>query len=99
MQWLLYILLLTTPIAGSVLQFARGQAVPVFGLIEIASPWVRDRAFASSVKEVHELLANALLILAGLHAVAGLAHHYVLKDGTLQRMLAHRRRQLPRIMS
>ena len=35
----------------------------------------------------HSLAANLILILAGLHATAALAHHYVLRDGTLQRML------------
>lgn len=84
---MLYALLLMVPLSGIVLQFARGQAVPLFGLYEIATPWVRDRAFARSVKEVHELLAHALLILAMLHAVAALVHHHLLKDDTLRRML------------
>lgn len=84
---LLYALLLTVPLSGIVLQFARGQAVPLFGLYEIASPWVRDRAFARSVKEVHEIFAHMLLVLAVLHAAAALVHHHVLKDDTLARML------------
>jgi len=29
-----------------------------------------------------------LLILAGVHALAGLWHHYVRKDGVLRRMLS-----------
>ena len=92
MQWLLYALLLAAPLSGIVLEFARGQPIPVFGLFDIASPWPRDRAFARSVKEVHELLTDALLILASLHAAAGLAHHYLLKDATLLRMLPRPRR-------
>ena len=84
---LLYALLLMVPLVGIGLRFTRGQSVPLFGLYEIASPWVRDRALAASVKNVHALLANALLILASLHALAALAHHYVLKDDTLRRML------------
>ena len=32
------------------------------------------------------LVANLILILAGLHATATLAHHYILRDGTLRRM-------------
>ena len=91
MQWLLYALMIAVPASGIVLAFARGQAVPLFGLAEIASPWARDRAFASSVKEVHETVANTLLILAGLHAAAALFHHYVLRDRTLLRMLPGRR--------
>ncbi|MDP1748126.1 MAG: cytochrome b/b6 domain-containing protein [Reyranella sp.] len=84
---LLYALLLMVPLSGIVLQFARGQAVPLFGLYEIASPWVRDRAFARSVKEVHEIFAHMLLGLAVLHAAAALVHHHLLKDDTLARML------------
>lgn len=87
MQWLLYALMLAVPVSGIVLEFARGQSLPLFGLAEIASPWVRDRAFARSVKEVHELAADALLIFASLHAAAALFHHFVLKDRTLLRML------------
>ena len=87
---LIYALLLMVPLSGIVLQFARGQSLPLFGLYEFASPWVRDRALARSVKEVHELFAHALLILAVLHAVAALAHHYVLNDDTLRRMLPRR---------
>jgi cytochrome b561 len=83
----LYALLIAVPISGIVAQFARGNPVPVFGLFEIASPWLRDRDFAHNITEVHEVLANALLILAGLHAGAALAHHWVLRDRTLLRML------------
>lgn len=87
MQWVLYALMIAVPVTGIVLAFARGQSLPLFGLAEIASPWPRDRAFARSVKEVHETVANALLVLAALHAAAALLHHYVLKDRTLLRML------------
>jgi len=74
-------------VVGIILQFARGDSLPIFGIIDIASPWVRDRAFAHSVKEVHELLAHALLAVAGLHAAAALAHHLIFRDRTLIRML------------
>jgi cytochrome b561 len=82
----LYALLAAAPIAGIVAQFARGNPVPVFGLFDIASPWAADRAFARSVTEVHEVLANLLLIIAALHAAAALIHHWVLRDRTLRRM-------------
>lgn len=93
---LLYALLLMVPLTGIVLQFARGQALPLFGLYDIASPWLRDRAFARSVKEVHEILAHGLLIVAAVHAAAALFHHHVLKDETLVRMLPGRARRYRR---
>jgi cytochrome b561 len=86
-HYLLYLLLALVPVAGIVAQFARGDALSIFGLYEVASPWVKDRAFARSVTEVHEILANALVILAGLHAIAALVHHWILRDRTLARML------------
>jgi cytochrome b561 len=90
-HWALYWFMLAVPLSGIMLEFGRGQPVPIFGLFEIASPWARNRAFARTLKEVHELLAHTLLIVAALHAFAALAHHYVLKDMTLLRMLPRRR--------
>jgi cytochrome b561 len=86
----LYLLMLAIPVAGIVLVFARGRALDVFGLVQIASPWTRDPDFAKSVKEVHEWLADALMLLAFAHAAAALAHHWVLHDSTLRRMLPGR---------
>jgi cytochrome b561 len=83
----LYALLVAIPIMGILVQFARGHALPVFGLWEIASPWVRDREFAKSMLGVHELMANTLVVLAALHGAAALVHHFVLGDRTLRRML------------
>jgi cytochrome b561 len=69
------------------LQFARGDSLSLFGLFDIASPWARDKTFAHSVKEIHEVLAHALLAVASFHAAAALVHHWVFRDRTLVRML------------
>jgi cytochrome b561 len=84
---LLYALLIATPILGVALRFARGQPLPVFGFIDIASPWIQDRAFSRQIIELHELAANALGIVALGHAAAALLHHWALGDRTLARML------------
>jgi len=83
----IYALLFTIPLFGILTQFARGYGLPVFGLFEIPSPWIGDRAFTREMKEMHEVLANGLMLLIGLHAAAALVHHYVLHDRTLLRML------------
>jgi cytochrome b561 len=88
----LYGLLIAVPVVGVLLQFARGDALPIFGIVDIASPWVKDRAFARSLNDVHETLANLLIIVASLHAAAALAHHWLLGDRTLARMLPGRAR-------
>jgi cytochrome b561 len=84
-HYALYALLLAVPVIGIILQFTRGNALPLFGLTEIASPWPADRALSRSVKEVHELLAHALVILAGFHAAAALVHHWVFLERMLPR--------------
>ncbi len=90
MHYLLYALLFAVPVCGIFLQFARGDALSLFGLVEIPSPWIKDRAFAGNIKEIHELLAHALISLAALHALAALVHHYVIHDRTMIRMLPPR---------
>jgi cytochrome b561 len=86
-HYTLYALLIGVVVAGIVLQFSRGNALSLFGLFDIASPWPADRAFSRSVKGVHELFANGLMVLAGFHAAAALVHHWLLRDRTLVRML------------
>jgi cytochrome b561 len=83
----LYLLLIAVPAVGIAAQFARGRPLPLLGFGAIPSPWSADRTFAHSVTEVHEVLANALLAVAAVHAAAALAHHWVLGDRTLARML------------
>ena len=39
-----------------------------------------------AAEELHEMLAYSLFGLAGLHGLAALWHHFVQKDGILQRM-------------
>ena len=92
MHYVLYGLLVAVPAFGIALQFAQGHPLPLFGLGEIPSPWLADKAFAHSLKEVHEFLANLLVILAVFHMAAALVHHIVFGDNTLRRMLPRLRR-------
>jgi len=84
---LLYALMIATPVCGIVMQFARGHALPVFGLFDIPSPWAADRAFGREMFQFHSLAADALGIVAAGHAAAALFHHWALRDRTLARML------------
>jgi cytochrome b561 len=86
-HYALYLLLLAVPFAGIVVQLKRGNALPIFGVWNFTSPWPADRATARSVLRAHEYLANALVLLAGVHAAAALMHHWLWRDRTLVRML------------
>lgn len=58
-----------------------------FGVVPVPSPLALSHAAEDFLEEAHELTAYALMALAGLHVVAALWHHYVLRDNTLRRML------------
>lgn len=87
---LLYLLLIAIPVLGISLTWLRGDELSFFGLFTIPSPVAADRETARSVKELHETAATAILVLAGLHAIAALWHHHIRKDNVLTRMLPAR---------
>ena len=82
----LYALLLVQPLTGALDSVFRGRP---FNL----SFWVlpalvhRDRAYAALAHTAHEFGAYCLAALVIIHALAALAHHFVLKDQILARML------------
>jgi len=84
---LLYALLIAIPILGVLLTWYRGDTLSFFGLFAIPAPFPAVRETARTVKELHELAANGILIVAGLHAAAALWHHFVRRDDVLKRML------------
>lgn len=86
-HFLLYALLVAIPVLGILLTWFRGDALTFFGLFTIPSPVAPDRAIARSIREIHGLCANLILIVVGLHALAALWHHFVRKDDVLRRML------------
>ena len=89
-HYLLYLLLIVEVGLGFAVQWAKGRALSFFGL-GIPSPLAAlPRPVSHQIQEVHNWVAWAIIILAGLHAAAALYHHYVLKDRVLVRMLPSR---------
>jgi cytochrome b561 len=85
-HYLLYILLLTVVALGIVNAFVRG-----YNLFDLFSlPQIGDKALRRPITQWHGLAANILLGVALFHAAAALAHHYVMRDGVLRRMLPAR---------
>lgn len=69
---------------------AAGKPIPFFGL-ELPPLVAKNADLAGQIKEWHETIGNAGYFLIGLHAAAGLFHHFVSRDNTLLRMLPQRR--------
>jgi superoxide oxidase len=86
MHWLLYAILLISPIFGLMYFQYGGKEIHFFGLVwpQLVTP---NPDMKKVVEEIHEFLGNSLYFLIGIHALAGLWQHYVIKDDTLRRML------------
>ncbi|AWL12190.1 Cytochrome b561 like protein [Saliniradius amylolyticus] len=82
----LYLFMLAMPMAGWLMLNGFGSAVPFYGL-ELPILMGENEALAKDIKEVHETVGEAFYYVIGLHAIAALFHHYVLRDNTLSRML------------
>ncbi|WP_017939953.1 cytochrome b [Zestomonas thermotolerans] len=85
----LYALMIGAPLAGWLILSAAGKPIPFWGL-ELPPLIGEDRELAGQIKELHELAGTLGYWLIGLHAAAGLFHHYVMRDNTLKRMLPAR---------
>jgi cytochrome b561 len=91
-HYLLYALLVVQVGLGFGWRWAQGNPVGFFGLFGIAGPYgALDKATRHTFHDLHDKVGWAIIILAGLHALAALYHHYVLKDRVLKRMLPARR--------
>lgn len=86
-HWLLYALLIAMPFSGWMMSSAAGFPVSVFGLFTLPDLVAPDKTLAGNLKELHELLAFAILCVVMLHALAALLHHFYHKDDVLRRML------------
>ena len=87
-HWLLYALLVVAVGFGIANAWVRGDSI--FNLFRLPAYDPGNRALVDLIGDRHALFANAVLIVAGLHAAAALFHHYILRDATLRRMLPWR---------
>jgi cytochrome b561 len=84
-HYLLYALLVATVVLGLANVWVRGDNI--FNLFTVPAFDPGNKPLRGQVEELHSLSANTLVIVAGLHAVVALVHHFFMKDGVLRRML------------
>jgi cytochrome b561 len=85
MHWGLYLLILAVVALG--LTMVSLRSFSFFNLFNLPTIATGSRPFLRSVHGIHELLANVILLAAGLHAVIAIFHQYVWRDGVLARMV------------
>lgn len=83
-----YLLMFVIPITGYVMSSYAQKPVSMYGLFELPM-LVSEKNIekAKEVFEMHELLAELLLVLIVVHVLIALKHHFVDKDNILRRML------------
>ena len=87
---LLYALLVGEVLLGFGNVWMRGDWI--FALFKVPAYAAADNDLRHMVESVHRWCGNLVLGVAGLHGLAALFHHHVLRDGVLTRMWPLRRR-------
>jgi cytochrome b561 len=81
----LYGLLLAIPLAGWAYASAKGWTVTLFHTFSLPG-LLPTGTLPDLLGDLHGLMANLMLAVAGLHVAAALWHHSLLRDGLLARM-------------
>jgi cytochrome b561 len=88
-HWGFYLLLLALLVSGYLMSTLDGRGVEVFGWLTVPSVY-EHKGWESAVGKLHAYLAYATIVLAGLHTLAALKHHFVDGDAILTRMWSGR---------
>ena len=86
-QGLLYLLLFAVPATAIAGAWLEGHPLTLLAGLEIQSPVGIAHDWGLRFAKIHTQLGDAILWLAGLHALAAIYHHVVRKDGVLVSML------------
>lgn len=92
-QLVLWALLFITPMSAMLALGSEGHPLTLLGGIRVNDlPLIAQSALATMADwgDVHKFLGDAILWISGLHAVAAIWHHVVLKDGVMLSMLPKR---------
>lgn len=84
-HWLLYALMLLSPLSGFLGSVFSGYPIRFFGLtlFKLAERWELGKMLMSGI---HQWTTWALLLLIVLHVAAFMQHQFILKDAVLRRM-------------
>lgn len=83
----LYVLMFGAFTSGYLIATADNRPAPFFGLMEIPALFTAFKHQEDVAGSIHQICVWSLIVLAGIHALAALKHHFVDHDDTLQRML------------
>lgn len=84
---LIYVALFIAMCSGYLISTADGRVIDVFTWfsVPVIGPFIENQEDLAG--EIHEQATNAVILLAIIHILAALKHHFIDKDNTLKRML------------
>ncbi|WP_018402434.1 cytochrome b [Marinobacter gelidimuriae] len=83
---LLYVLLFVAMVSGYLISTADGSSVSVFSWFDVPSITGRIKGMEDTAGVVHYWVTWGVVVLAGIHALGALKHHFIDRDNTLRRM-------------
>jgi cytochrome b561 len=91
----LWTLLIALPVTALLALGSEAHPLTLLGGIRVDHmPLIANSAIAKLADwgDVHGLLGDAIMVIAGVHAAAAIYHHFVIKDGVLAAMLPHKKK-------
>lgn len=82
----MYLLMIVALISGYMISTADGRAIALFNWFEVPALPTLVEQQEDVAGAVHYWSTTILILLAGVHALAALKHHFINKDQTLKRM-------------
>ena len=86
-QGALYLLLFAVPLTAVAGAWLEGHPLTLLAGLQIPPLVGISHATGATIASIHTWLGDAILWLAGFHALAAIYHHFVLKDSVLVAML------------
>ncbi len=83
----LYLLLFALPFTAITGAWLEGHPLTLLAGLKIAPVLGTSHAVGAIIATIHTWLGDAIMWLAGFHALAGIYHHFFLKDDVLASML------------
>jgi cytochrome b561 len=84
---LLYLLIFLQPLSGLMIALASQYPTTIFGLFNLPSPIDPSKSLSDIAGAIHWYGQWAMAAIVGLHILAALRHHFILKNDILKRML------------
>ena len=86
-HWLLYVFVLLTTLSGWLFASVRGWRIDWFYMFRMPMLTTENRGVLKAIDGWHQVFEWTLLVLIGVHVLAGFVHLLYYRDGVMRRML------------